>query len=141
MTDTTETNESPETTGTTTVAAPRVEPNHILSAESKNWAMAGHLSAFVVFIGIPLPVLGPLFVWLMNRDDDAYAEWHAREALNFNISIMLYTIVSALLILLLVGILLLPAVLISWFILAIVGAVRASSGEYYRYPMTIRFVS
>ena len=101
--------------------------------------MAGHLSAFTVFLGLPVPVLGPLIVWLMKRGDDDYAEWHAREALNFNISIMIYTIVSAVLILLLIGILLLPVVLLSWFILVIVGAVKASSGEYYRYPMTLRF--
>ncbi len=112
-----------------------------LRSDSKNWAMAGHLSAFTVFLGLPVPVLGPLIVWLMKRGDDDYAEWHAREALNFNISIMIYTIVSAVLILLLVGILLLPVVLLSWFILVIVGAVKASSGEYYRYPMTLRFIN
>ena len=103
--------------------------------------MAGHLSAFTVFLGIPIPVLGPLVVWLIKRGEDDYAEWHAREALNFNLSIMLYTVTSAILILLLVGILLLPVVLISWFVLVIVGAVKASGGEYYRYPFTLRFVA
>lgn len=125
----------------TTETAPQAPAAPPLRSDSKNWAMAGHLSAFTVFLGLPVPVLGPLMVWLMKRGDDDYAEWHAREALNFNISIMIYTIVSAVLILLLIGILLLPAVLISWFILVIVGAVKASSGEYYRYPMTLRFLN
>jgi uncharacterized Tic20 family protein len=116
-------------------------PDLVLNSDSKNWAMAGHLSAFVVFVGIPFPALGPLVVWLLKRGEDPYAEWHAKEALNFNISIMLYTIASAVLILALVGIILLPVVIISWFVLAIVGGVRASNGEYYRYPMTIRFVN
>lgn len=124
---------------TTEAAPPAAAPQ--LRSDSKNWAMAGHLSAFTVFVGLPFPVIGPLVVWLMKRGDDDYAEWHAREALNFNISIMIYTIVSAVLILLVVGIVLLPAVLISWFILVIVGAVKASSGEYYRYPMTLRFIN
>ena len=95
-----------------------------MNSDSKNWAMAGHLSAFVVFVGIPFPALGPLVVWLLKRGEDPYAEWHAKEALNFNISIMLYTIASAVLILALVGIILLPVVIISWFVLAIVGGVR-----------------
>jgi uncharacterized Tic20 family protein len=103
--------------------------------------MAGHLSAFTVFLGVPFPVLGPLVVWLVKRGEDPYAEWHAREALNFNLSVMLYTIASAILILALVGIILLPVVLVSWFVLVIVGAVKASNSEYYRYPMTIRFVN
>lgn len=110
-------------------------------AASRNWAMAGHLSAFTVFLGVPLPALGPLVVWLVKRGEDAYAEWHAREALNFNLSVMLYTIASAILILALVGIILLPVVLVSWFVLVIVGAVKASNNEYYRYPLTIRFVN
>jgi uncharacterized Tic20 family protein len=125
----------------TTETAPHAPAVPQLRSDSKNWAMAGHLSAFTVFLGLPVPVLGPLIVWLMKRGDDDYAEWHAREALNFNISIMIYTIVSAVLILLLIGVLLLPAVLISWFILVIVGAVKASNGEYYRYPMTLRFIN
>jgi len=127
------------TNETTTPPAPA--PSQELRSDSRNWAMAGHLSAFVVFVGIPIPVLGPLVVWLLKRDDDAYAEWHAREALNFNLSIMIYTIMSAILIIALVGLILLPVVLMSWFVLVILGSVKASSGGYFRYPMTIRFVS
>lgn len=111
-----------------------------IAAHSRNWAMAGHLSSYVVFLGIPIPVIGPLIVWLLKRDDDAYVEDHAREALNFNISIMLYTFVSAVLVLAVVGIVLVPVVLIAWFVLTIVAGVKAAGGEIYRYPLTIRFV-
>jgi uncharacterized Tic20 family protein len=125
-----------------TITSPSPSPTPIPDpATSRNWAVAGHLSAFTVFLGVPIPALGPLVVWLVKRGEDPYAEWHAREALNFNLSVMLYTIASAVLILALVGIILLPAVLISWFVLVIVGAVKASNTEYYRYPMTIRFVN
>lgn len=111
-----------------------------IAPQSRTWAVAAHLSSYVVFLGIPLPVIGPLVVWLLKRDQDAYAAWHAREALNFNISIMLYTFTAAVLVLALVGVVLVPAVLIAWFVLTIVGGVRAANDEYYRYPMTIRFV-
>jgi uncharacterized Tic20 family protein len=110
-----------------------------VTSESRNWATLSHLSAFVVFLGIP-SLVGPLVMWLLRRDDP-WAEHHAKEALNFNISFMIYGVVAALSILLVVGLLLLPAVLITWFVLVIQGALRASAGEYYRYPMTMRFVA
>lgn len=109
------------------------------SADARNWATLSHLSAFVAFLGIP-SLIGPLVVWLLRREDP-YVDFHGKEALNFNISFLLYTIVSAVLIIVLVGLLLLPLVLVSWFVLVIVGAVKAGAGEYYRYPATIRFIS
>jgi len=109
------------------------------STDARNWAALGHLSAFVAFLGIP-SLVGPLVVWLLRREDP-YVDYHAKEALNFNISFLLYTIVSAVLIFLIVGLLLLPIVLVSWFVLVIVGAVKAGGGEYYRYPATIRFIN
>ncbi len=110
-----------------------------VTSDTRNWATLSHLSAFVTFAGIP-SVVGPLVMWLLRRDDP-YAEFHAKEALNFNISFMIYGALAALSIIVLVGLILLPAVLITWFVLVIRGALRASSGEYYRYPMTMRFVS
>ena len=110
-----------------------------ITAESRNWAVVGHLSAFIQFIGIPA-FIGPLVVWLI-RKDDPYAADQAREALNFNLSILIYLILSFLAIILLVGLILIPLVLIAWFVLTIVAAVNASNGTTYRYPFTIRFVN
>ena len=110
-----------------------------ITNQDKNLGTLSHLAGFVMFFGIP-SLFGPLAVWLFNRDND-HVEYHAREALNFNISMTLYAVASALLILVIVGIVLLPIVLIAWFVLSIVAAVRASNGEYYEYPFTIRFVS
>lgn len=110
-------------------------------AESRNWAMAAHLSAFVVFLGLPLPFIGPLVVWLLRRDTDLYAADHAKEALNFNITATIVLVVATASLLVLVGFLLLPAAAITWFVLVIIGGVKASNGEVYRYPLTIRFVT
>lgn len=109
------------------------------TAESKNWAMATHLSAFVMFLGVP-SIVGPAVAWAMKKDDP-YVDFHGKEAMNLNISFLIYAATSAVLILMLVGLLLLPAVLLTWFVLVIVGAVKASAGEYYRYPFTIRFIN
>jgi uncharacterized Tic20 family protein len=125
--------------GTIVTTLPTPDTVDVIPADSRNWGVIGHLSAFVQFIGIPAFV-GPLVVWLLKKDD-MFAEDQAKEALNFNISVALYLLLSAFAIILLVGLVLLPVVLVTWFVLVIVAAVKASSGEYYRYPLTIRFIS
>lgn len=107
-------------------------------ADARTRAMLAHLSAFVAFFGIP-SLVGPLVFWLVWRDDP-YVSDQAKEALNFNISFLIYAVASIVLVVVLVGLLLVPLVLIAWFVLVIVAATRASDGEAYRYPMTIRFV-
>ena len=115
------------------------EEPYELSSESRNWATFAHLSAFVMFLGIP-SLIGPLVVWLAKKDDP-YVEAQAKEALNFNISMLIYAIAAGISILLVIGIIALPAVFIAWFVLVIVAAIRSADGEEYRYPFTIRLVS
>lgn len=110
------------------------------TAESRNWAVLGHLSAFIQFIGIPA-VVGPLVVWLIRKDQDDYSTEQAKEALNFNISMMLWLFLAGFAILILIGIVLLPVLFVTWFVLVIIAAVRASDGRGYQYPLTIRFIS
>ncbi len=110
-----------------------------VSSDSRNLAALSHLSAFITFVGIP-SLVGPLVMWLLNRDDP-FVEQQAKEALNFNISFLLYGVVAAFSIILLVGLVALPVVLVTWFVLVIVAAVKAGNGENYQYPFTIRFVS
>lgn len=112
-----------------------------LTSEEKNWAVFAHLATFAGFI-VPLGnIIGPLVIWLMKRDQSAFVDHHGKEALNFNISFTIYAIVAAVSIIVLVGLALLPIVLITWLVLVIVAAVRASSGEYYVYPFTMRLVT
>ncbi len=105
-------------------------------SDSRGWAVAAHLLPFV-----SLAIIGPLFVWLIKRDEDAYVEDHAREALNFQLSILIYGVVSAILILAIIGIVLLLAVGVFALVMAIVAAVKAANGEAYRYPLTLRLVN
>jgi hypothetical protein len=110
-----------------------------VSAESRNLAMLAHLSAFIAFAGIP-SLVGPLVMWLLKRDDP-YVEAQARRALNFNISFLIYGIAAAISIVLLVGLIALPAVAITWFVLVITASTKAANGQDYEYPFTIEFVS
>jgi len=101
-----------------------------------------HLSALLlsIFTGL-LGFLGPLIVYLIKKDEDPYLRAHAVEALNFQISIAIYGLVSGVLVLVLVGILLIIGVIGIAIGFPIVAAVKASNGEVWRYPLTIRFVS
>ena len=110
-----------------------------LSSEVRNWALGAHLSAFLG-AWLALAFLGPLVVWLVKRDEHPFIAMHAKEALNFNISVLIYAFVGFILMFVLIGIPILIAIGIAWFVLTIVGAVKASNGEVYRYPLTIRFV-
>jgi len=113
--------------------------SNAISVDAKNWAVITHLSAFVMFLGIPA-VIGPLVAWLVKKEDP-YLDAHGKEAVNFNISFLIYGVVSAVLIIFVVGLLLLPLVFVTWFVLVIVASVKAGSGEYYEYPLTIRFIN
>lgn len=115
------------------------ESDAAVSKESQNWAVIAHLSALVMFLGIP-SLVGPLIVWLAKKEDP-YVEAHAREALNFNISYLIYAVVAGISVLLLIGLLALPFVFIAWLVLVVVAGIRAANGEFYRYPVTIRFLT
>ncbi len=114
--------------------------------DSRNFALGAHLSALLaLFIG--LPFIGPLVIWLIKKDDP-FVRAHAAEALNFNLSVMLYgvvlVIVGLLLLIVVVGILvwlLLIPLGIAWLVLVCIAATKAGQGSTYRYPLTIRFVS
>ena len=77
---------------------------------------------------------------MLKRYDHPFIDEQGKESLNFQISMTIYGIVAAVLILILIGVLLLVAVFLADLILVIVAAVRASNGESYRYPLTIRFL-
>jgi uncharacterized Tic20 family protein len=104
--------------------------------------MLCHLTALAGYVGIPFGnVLGPLVVWLVKKNEYPSVEAYGKESLNFQISMLIYGIVSGLLCLVLIGIPLLIAVLITDLILVIVASIKASNGEFYRYPLTIRFIN
>jgi uncharacterized protein len=115
--------------------------------QSRQWALFAHLSAFAGLL-IGLNFLGPMIIYLVKRNEDPYVADHAREALNFNLSVFLYLLVggiaAVILTLVLIGLLLFPflfAIAIAWIVLTIIAAIKANNGEPYRYPLTIRFVS
>ena len=109
--------------------------------EARMWAMWCHLAAFSGYLGVPFGnIIGPLILWLMKREMDPFVDAQGKEALNFQISLTIYLLVSLLLCLILIGFILLPVVYVGGLILTIVAAVKANDGEDYRYPFTIRLI-
>ncbi len=105
------------------------------SGNDKIWAMLSHLSTL-----FGLGLLLPLVVFLAMRKDSAYVGENAREALNFHISVFIYVLCCIPLALVLIGIPLLIIIGLGCLVLSIVAAVKASNGECYRYPLTLRLV-
>ena len=112
-----------------------------LTPDERTWGGAAHWTALVAGLFGGLSFLGPLIVMLVKGNDSPWIRRQSVESLNFQISIMIYAIVSAILIIALVGLILLPIVGIFWLVFTIIGSVKASAGEDYRYPLTIRMVS
>jgi uncharacterized protein len=107
--------------------------------QERLWAMLAHLLSFVAAY-IALGFIAPLVVLLVFGPRSAYVRAHAVESLNFNLSWLLYAVVGVVLIILGIGILILLALGIAYVVLVIIASVRANSGEFFRYPLTIRFI-
>ena len=110
------------------------------SADERQWAMIAHLSALSGYI-IPLGnVLGPLIIWQVKKEGMPFVEDQAKEALNFQITVLIAVLICLALTLVLIGLLLLPVVGIGALVFTIIGGIKANSGESYRYPFTLRLV-
>jgi len=120
-----------------TAATPGAAPTE----NERTWGMLAHLSALA---GLVLPlagiVIGPLVVWLARRDESEFVAGHAKEALNFNISVLLGALACMLLMLVFIGFLLGTALFIAWLVMTLIAAIKASEGHIYRYPFSLRLV-
>jgi len=121
-----------ETAGTSSVA---------LSRDVRRWAMLCHLSALIGLLGNGIGfLLGPLFVWLMRKEDHPFVDEQGKEAVNFQLTMFLALFVSIPLLLIIVGLFLMAVIGLLMTILPIVAAIKANDGVAYRYPLTIRFI-
>ena len=101
----------------------------------KIWSMLSHLSA-LLGVGFVLP----LVVYLAMRKESEYVATNAREALNFHISVLIYGVCCIPLVFVLVGVPLLLVLGLGSLVLAIIATIKASDGQCYRYPLTLRLV-
>lgn len=104
----------------------------------------GIVSHLLGFAGLIVPVggniIGPLVLWLIKRAESPYLDAVGKEVVNFNISFTIYAAIAFLTVFAFIGFLLLPAVGVVWLVLTVIGAIKASEGKIYRYPLTIRMI-
>ena len=137
----------------------------VVSDNDRLWAASAHVLALVLALltswvaGIA-GVVGGLAVWLLKRDDSPFAAEHAKEALNFNLSMFIYACAACAIGVVLVGatvltlglgiiltapagillLLAVGAIAVLWLVCSIIATVKAFNGESYRYPLTMRLV-
>ncbi len=107
-----------------------------ISDTDRHFGVGIHLSPLAAFVIGPL-ILAPLVLWLIRKDKSAFVDDHGRETINALISFFIYNIV---LVITVIGIIALPVLFIVGVVNLIRGAVAASRGEFFRYPMTIRLL-
>ena len=87
-----------------------------------------------------MPVVGPLIVWLIKRDQDPFIDENGKEAVNFQLTMFIAMMVSVALVFIAIGIILLPAIALFNIIMTIINGIKAANGEMPRYPLTYRFL-
>jgi len=114
----------------------------ISSADVRTWNVLCHASALLGFF-FPWAghIIAPLSVWLVKRGDSPEIDAHGKESINFQLSMLVYSVISAILCLILIGFVLLAILHIVNVVLVIIASIRASEGKFYHYPITIRFLS
>jgi hypothetical protein len=125
------------------------QEQHPVTSDQHTWRVLAHASAFIQLIGAP-SVVGPLVVWLIKRDDPV-VEPHARAALNFQLTLLIYFVAGFVLAFLaaitIVGLVLTVLILVFLGILvllelifALMATIAASRGELYAYPMSLELI-
>jgi len=121
-------------------AEPIIKESTGLELQTRQWAMFLHLSLLAGFI---IPILGlvtPIVIWQLKKTELPDLDVHGKIVMNWLISLIFYAVISALLILVLIGIPLLFALGILCIIFPVIGGIKANNGEVWKYPLSIEFL-
>jgi uncharacterized protein len=106
-------------------------PDYVPTSDEKTLAILSHILTLVA------PILAPLIIYLVKKNESKFVEWHAKESLNFQITIAIIIII---LFITIIGILFAWIVAIISLVLVIIATIRASEGKLYKYPFSIRLI-
>jgi uncharacterized Tic20 family protein len=98
------------------------------------------LAAAIYVLSFFAPIVGPLIIWLIKKDESSFIDYHGKEYFNFLISYFIYSLVSGVLTLVLIGFIGLAILGIMAFVFTIIAAVRAYEGNEYRFPWIFRII-
>ena len=119
------------------------------SLSDRQWAAGAHVAALLAAMLTSLwagvaGAIAALVVWMLVRDKSAFATEHAKEAVNFNLSMFIYAAIAVVLVVFTLGIGLIVALpmwvvlALAWIVCTLLAAFKAYDGQPYRYPITIR---
>ena len=117
-----------------TAGGPADDEPPAAGSRDTTWAVLAHV------LGIVFSVIPALVVLLARGGSSGFVRDQALEALNFQVTVLLGYIVSAILIILVIGLIMFFFVGVTSLILGIVAATAASRGEAYRYPVALRII-
>ena len=109
------------------------------NSDARMWGMLAHLSSLCGLLSIP-PLVGPLVVWLVKRNEMPFVDDQGKESLNFQITMFIALLIAGATLCIGIGLIILPIVGILDLVFTIIGAVKANNGERYRYPFNLRFI-
>ena len=111
--------------------------------DQRTYALLMHLSIIAHSIIAPLAIIITIVMWQMKKDESVFLDDHGKEAVNFQISLAVYMVAIVILAIPTIGLSLLGLAVVPILSLVgmVMGMVAANRGEYFRYPMTIRFIS
>lgn len=104
------------------------------TADEKNMAM------LIYLLGIFTHFIGPLVIWLVKKDQSQFIDDQGKEVLNFQITAFVASFIAGLSVFILIGILLVPAVMIAYLVLMVMGLLKAKEGIAYRFPFAVRLL-
>ncbi len=122
----------------------------MISQNDKNYSAITHLSGFAGWIFPFGNIIAPIVLWTAKKSESSYINNHGKAAVNFQLSLIVYSFLLALLIipiaiftlglgLVAIAIGIIPAIILK-FILIITASIKANNGEQYHYPFTIEFI-
>lgn len=120
--------------GGSSVLGTEIEPGYKPTSDERLWAILSHI------LNIPFPFFAALIIYLIKKDDSKYVADHAKESLNFQITLIVCALISIILVLVLIGILLLWLLGIIGVVLVVVATVKAFDDKLYRYPFNLRLI-
>ena len=127
--------EQPSGAGTPPVTGQVVGPqDRETNKEARMWGMLCHLAGFAFVVAGIGAVVGPLVVWLIKKDQFPFVDDQGKEAVNFQITMLIYSVIALVLCFACIGFVLLPAVGLIDIVFIILAAIKANDGYAYRYP-------
>ncbi|MCC9643652.1 DUF4870 domain-containing protein [Rhodopirellula sp. JC740] len=109
-------------------------------SETKTWAMILHFSQFAGYVVPIAGFLAPIIIWQLKKNDLPELDAHGRNVTNWIISEFIYSVACFILIFVGIGFLGFALLALLSLIFPIIGGVKASQGEVWKYPLTLSFI-